>query len=138
MSASLSNLTNNLSEINKNECKSCKERKNISTNRAFIKLKNNVLIYRCKKCNNKSYKSIDALKIKFPNTYQFCNNYNNKFLLLLRKGVYPYEYMDNWERFNETMLPPKKSFYSELNLEDISNEDYKHAQMYGIHLTYKI
>ena len=36
--------------------------------------------------------------------------------------------MDNWERFNETMLPPKKSFYSELNLKDISNEDYKHAQ----------
>ena len=36
--------------------------------------------------------------------------------------------MDNWERFNESMLPPKKSFYSELNLEDISNEDYKHAQ----------
>ena len=52
----------------------------------------------------------------------------NKCLLLLRKGVYPCEYMDNWERFNETMLPPKKSFYSELNLEDISNEDYKHAQ----------
>ena len=36
--------------------------------------------------------------------------------------------MDNWERFNESMLPLKKSFYSELNLEDISNEDYKHAQ----------
>ena len=52
----------------------------------------------------------------------------NKCLLLLRNGVYPCEYMDNWERFNETMLPPKKSFYSELNLEDISNEDYKHAQ----------
>ena len=48
MSASLSNLTNNLSEINKNECKSCKERKNISTNCAFMKLKNNVLIYSCK------------------------------------------------------------------------------------------
>ena len=70
MSASLSNLTNNLSEINKNECKSCKERKNISTNCAFMKLKNNVLIYRCKKCNTQSCKSIDAIKIKFPDTYQ--------------------------------------------------------------------
>ena len=36
--------------------------------------------------------------------------------------------MDSWERFNETLLPPKKSFYSELNLEDISDKDCLHAQ----------
>ena len=36
--------------------------------------------------------------------------------------------MDSWERFNETSLPPKKSFYSELNLEDISDKDCLHAQ----------
>ena len=52
----------------------------------------------------------------------------NKFVLILRKGVYPYEYMDSWEKFNETALPPKKDFYSNLNLEDFSDEDYKHAQ----------
>ena len=50
------------------------------------------------------------------------------FVLLLRKGVYPYEYMDSWERFNETSLPDKKAFYSELNLEDITDKDYEHAQ----------
>ena len=48
--------------------------------------------------------------------------------MLLRKGVYPYEYMDSWKKFDETPLPPKKDFYSNLNLEDISNEDYAHAQ----------
>ena len=48
--------------------------------------------------------------------------------MLLRKGVYPYECMDSWERFNETLLPPKESFYSELNLEDISDKGYLHAQ----------
>ena len=48
--------------------------------------------------------------------------------MLLRKGVYPYEYMDSWERFNETSLPPKESFYSELNLEDISDKDHSQAQ----------
>ena len=48
--------------------------------------------------------------------------------MLLRKGVYPYEYMDSWEKFDEIALPPKKHFYSNLNLEDISNEDYAHAQ----------
>ena len=36
--------------------------------------------------------------------------------------------MNNWERFNETSLPPNKSFYSELNLEEISDEDYNHAK----------
>ena len=50
------------------------------------------------------------------------------FFLLLRKGVYPYEYMDSWEKFDENTLPPKKDFYSNLNLEDISDEDYTHAQ----------
>ena len=46
--------------------------------------------------------------------------------MLLRKCVYPYEY--SWERFNETSLPPKKDFYSELTLEDISDKGYAHAQ----------
>ena len=47
---------------------------------------------------------------------------------LLRKGVYPYEYMDSWEKFDENTLPPKKAFYSNLNLEDIGDENYAHAQ----------
>ena len=44
---------------------------------------------------------------------------------MLRKGVYPYEYMDNWERFNETSLLSKESFYSNLNMEDIHDIDYR-------------
>ena len=47
---------------------------------------------------------------------------------MLRKGVYPYEYMDSWEKFNETELSPKKDFYSSLNLENISDKDYTHSQ----------
>ena len=39
-----------------------------------------------------------------------------------------YEYMDGWKRFNETSLPVKKAFYSELNLLDITDEDYAHEQ----------
>ena len=48
--------------------------------------------------------------------------------MLLRKDVYPHEYMDSWERFDETSLPDKKSFYSELYVEGITDKDYAHAQ----------
>ena len=50
-----------------------------------------------------------------------------KFNLLTRKGVYPYEYMDSLEKLKETKLPPKKAFNSRLIGEDISDEDYQHA-----------
>ena len=42
--------------------------------------------------------------------------------------MYPYEYMDSWERFNETLLPDKEAFYSSLNMEDIIDANYKHAK----------
>ena len=48
-------------------------------------------------------------------------------MLLLRKGVYPYEYKDDWDRFKEEKLPNKSDFYSSLNMEDISEIDYRHA-----------
>ena len=50
--------------------------------------------------------------------------YNNKFILLLQKDVYPYEYKDNWKKLNETSLPVKVSFYSHLYVEDITDADY--------------
>ena len=72
--------------------------------------------------------SINGLIDKFPRMHKFCNGNLNKFVMLLRKGVYPYGYMDSWERFNETSLPSKKVFYSELTLEDISARVYEHPQ----------
>ena len=72
--------------------------------------------------------SQETLIKNFFNTYQLCNKDLNKFALLLRKGVYPYEYMDSWKRFKEESLPDKESFYSELNKEGITDEDYAHAQ----------
>ena len=57
--------------------------------------------------------------------------------LLTRKGVYPYEYVNSWDRLNETQLPPIDTFYRNLNMSSISEEDYKHAQRvwkeFGIH-----
>ena len=57
----------------------------------------------------------------------FCSGDINKFILLLRKGVYTYEYMDSFERFFET-LPIKDAFYSNLNMESIADSDYRHAK----------
>ena len=48
-----------------------------------------------------------------------------KFVMLLRKGVYPYEYMDGWDKFSETLIPSKESFYSNLTMENISETDYR-------------
>ena len=47
--------------------------------------------------------------------------------LLTRKGVYPYDYVSSLDKLSETCLPPKEEFYSHLNDEDISDEDYQHA-----------
>ena len=102
----LSLLDNTSGNFNSIECKSCTE--------------NN----RCEECK----KLIEGLIEKFPSVYQFCNGDLNKFILLLRKGVYPHEDMDKWEKFDETTLPPKEDFYSELNLEGISDKDYPHTQ----------
>ena len=85
---------------------------------------------RCEECK----KLIEGLIKKFPSIYQFCKGDLNKFILLLEKGIYPYEDMDNWRKFDETTLPPKETFYSNLDLENISDKDYAHAQKNGKYL----
>ena len=110
MQRKLSNLVDNLSEINNKDCKTYIERNNIKSDYEFIGLKNDRLNYRCKECNGTSNKSVKDLIEKFPRMYKFCSDDFNKFVMLLRKGFYPHEYMDIWEKFNETSLPPKNFF----------------------------
>ena len=55
--------------------------------------------------------------------YKFSNYDINNFILLLRKGVYPYEYMNYWEKVNETSLPEKEDFYNYLSVKEITDED---------------
>ena len=66
---------------------------------------------------NKSFKII--------NTFQ---PDEDKRKLLMRKGVYPYEYMDSWDKFDLPELPSKENFYNKLNDTHISDEDYLHAK----------
>ena len=94
----------------------------------ILKLKNEKLILKCFNCKQYYEKDFNKELIKrFANTCEFCNGNLNKFILLLRKGVYLYEYIDNWERFNEIKLPNKESFYSNLNMENIDDIDYRHG-----------
>ena len=101
--------------------------KKIKSGCKYIGFKNNRLEYKWKECKNESVKSVKELIRKFQITYKFCNGNLSKFILLLRKSVYPYEYMDSWERFNKT-LTPKKYFYSKLNKKGITNEEYAHGE----------
>lgn len=65
-------------------------------------------------------------KSRFRETIKIFSN--KKLNLVTRKGVFPYEYIDSWSKLNETCLPPKNLFYNSLKDEEISDEDYSHAQ----------
>ena len=124
MASLLSNLVDNLSEIVHSDkcidCKSCLDN---------MSVKDDQLIFKCSKCNKNHNKDFNKDLInRFANTYKFCDGDINKVILLLRKGVYPYKYMDNWERFNEILLTNKEDFYSSLNMEAITDVDYRRAE----------
>ena len=95
----------------------------------YESVNDNLIKYKCLSCNkNHSNKIGKKLRKRFKNTFKFSNSDINKFILLLGKGVYPYEHMDDWKKFNETLLPQKEDFYSNLSMEDIKDSDYNHAK----------
>ena len=75
-----------------------------------------------------SNKIHEELKKRFKNTFKFCNNDISKFILLLRKGFYPYGSVDEWAKFNETSMLKKEEFYSNWNRGNITDADYMHAK----------
>ena len=106
MSTSLSKPVSTLSEVLRNDrcigCKSCLD---------YMTTKDEQLIlrwFRCKKNYEKNFNK--ELIQRFANTYEFCNGDLNKFILLLRKAAYLYEYIDSWQRFDETHCMTKKLF----------------------------
>ena len=98
----------------------------------FLECKNfkgDLIEYKCLCCKKNYRQKFDGmLKERFFNTYKCSDHDNNKFILLLQKGVYPYKYMDDWKKLTETSLPEKKDFYSHLDMEDITDTDYMHAK----------
>ena len=133
MASYLSNLVNNLSEEimkcqfghDDKKCETCGIKyKYCDCFLEYANFRDDLIDFKCFCCNkNYQYKFDEKLKEWFVNTYKFSNPDNNKFILLLQEGVYPYEYMDDLEKFNETSLPEKEDFYSHVNMEDITDAD---------------
>ena len=90
MTTSLSKLVDNLTgDIHGDKCVDCK------SDLAYRKVIDEALIFRCFNCKKNYEKEINKELIeRFASIYTFCNKDLNKFVMLLRKGVYPYEYMD--------------------------------------------
>ena len=124
MASSLSNLVGNIAEeIHKIKCKDCD---------CFLEYESvtgNLIKCKCLSGNKDYLNKLDEnFKKQFKNIFQFSDNDIHKFIFLLRKGVYPHEYIDEWEPFNGTILPEKEEFYSNLNMEDITDTDYMHGK----------
>ena len=93
MMGSLDTYVNNLSGLY--DC-DCIDKKKQQTK---IRYNDKLVCTCCKTCTKRSKQTIKLLKDKFPSTYQLTKGNIDQFIFLLRKGVYPYEYMDSWENF---------------------------------------
>ena len=145
MASSFSNLVNNISEgIHRINCKFGHDDK--KSEKCGIKykycdcflqytdFKDDLIECKCLCCNkNYQQKFYEKLKERLCNT-----NFRTTTIisLLLQKGVYPHEYVHDWENFNEIL--PEKDFYSHLNVEDITDADYVHAKRVCIDFEIKI
>ena len=126
MNESLSTLVDNLSGL-----KNCYgEKKSFDNIKTTYKVINDeyVVNTRCKTCICRKDIKLSELVKSFLNTYNLCRGNVKKFLLLLRKGAYPYQYMNNMSKFFEEELTTIDNFCSELNSSGISTKDYSHAK----------
>ena len=124
MASSLDKLASNLCGTSGIHCDRCKG------NMELINISGNYIAsLGYERCKTKKPKDLGKgmLKKNFNRTTTFWGC-DEKFRLMTRKGVYPCEYIDGWKKFEETSLPPKDAFYCRLNMKDISDHDYGHAQ----------
>ena len=124
MASILDKLANNLCGTSGIQCDKCKG------NAELINIVGDyIALLGCERCRTKKTKELDegVLKKNFNHISKFWGC-DEKFRLMIRKGVYPYEYMDGWKKFEETSLLPKDAFYSRLNMKGISDQDHEHAQ----------
>ena len=122
LTRSLDTCVNNLSTLFECDCK------NKSNQQIKLSHNDTNIISKCKSCLKRTNHDIHLIKDKFNCISKLANNSIDNFKLLLRKGLYPYEYMDSFDKFKETPLSSKESFNSAFRNTKISDNDYKHAQ----------
>ena len=122
LTRSLDTYLNNLSTLFECDCK------NKSNQQIKFSHNDTNIISKCKSCLKRTNHDIQLLKRKFNCIYKLANNSIDNFKLLLRKSVYPYEYMDSFDKFKEIQLPSNESFNSAFRNTKRSDNDYKHAQ----------
>ena len=112
------------------QCKTCKIKyKDCECFLEYANFKDDLVEYKCLYYNKNYQKNLyENLKKQCFNTYRHSNCDINKLILFLQKSVYVYESMDDWEKINETSLPKKEGFYSNLNMENINDADSKHSK----------
>ena len=123
MALSLDKLESNLHDTSGIECDNCigdMELVNISSKY--------IALLECKRVQTKKINDLDEMTLKknFNHTGRYWD-FDEKFCFMIRKGVYPYEYMDRWKKFEETKLLLKNAFYSRLHIKCVSDSDYQKA-----------
>ena len=122
MASSLDNLASNLCGTSGIQCDKCRG------NVELINISGDyIALFECERCRTKKTKDLDerVLKKNFNHISSF-SGCDETFRLTI--CVYPYEYMDSWEKFEETDLRPKDAFYSRLNMKGISDQYHEHVQ----------
>ena len=127
MGSSLEKLVTNITNCGK--CKTCKPSKCMKINiNDENKISQHITSISCGECENCKNKDKDCIDPKYDQLKYTSSMFKNKKLeLMARKGVYPYDYMDSFDKFN-SQLPSKEDFYSILNDKHIKNEEYEHAK----------
>ena len=128
MSSSLDKLVENVTKCGK--CQTCKPdsciHRSVSDRGLIIKHNTSYPCLECKNCKKVDKSCVNPVYNNLKHTSEEFKG--NKLHLMSKKGVYPYDHMDSFEKFNQTELPTKEQFYSVLNDQHITNEEYDHAR----------
>ena len=125
----------NCKKLSKESCIKCNEDMKFEEHDEYVKIIEIIKVYR-------ELRFLDSMKFMSSSLDKLSESLNNddfkhiinhfgkeKLEYVRRKGIYPYEYMDDWNKFDETQLPAIQDFYSQLKQEHITDEDYEHAQL---------
>ena len=115
------------------KCETCKPdsciRRSVSDRGCIIQHQTSYPCLECKNCKKVRKSCVNPVYDNLRHTSDVFKG--KKLNLMSRKGLYPYDYMDCFEKLNQTELPAKEHFYSILNDQDITNDEYDHAKRFG-------